>query len=35
MRATITATADSRSVSVALRRYNGCVRGTNTPRCSR
>ena len=25
----------SRSVSVALRRYNGCVRGANTPRCSR
>lgn len=24
----------TRSVSVALRRYNGCVRGTNTPRCS-
>jgi soluble lytic murein transglycosylase-like protein len=25
----------SRSVSAALRRYNGCVRGANTPRCSR
>jgi soluble lytic murein transglycosylase-like protein len=25
----------SRSLTVALRRYNGCVRGTNTPRCSR
>jgi hypothetical protein len=25
----------TRSVSVALRRYNGCVRGANTPRCSR
>jgi soluble lytic murein transglycosylase-like protein len=25
----------SRSVTVALRRYNGCVRGTNTPRCYR
>jgi soluble lytic murein transglycosylase-like protein len=25
----------SRSITVALRRYNGCVRGTNTPRCSR
>jgi soluble lytic murein transglycosylase-like protein len=25
----------SRSVTVALRRYNGCVRGANTPRCSR
>jgi soluble lytic murein transglycosylase-like protein len=25
----------SRSISVALRRYNGCVRGANTPRCSR
>ena len=25
----------SRSVTVALRRYNGCVRGTNTPRCHR
>lgn len=25
----------SRSVAVALRRYNGCVRGANTPRCSR
>jgi soluble lytic murein transglycosylase-like protein len=24
----------SRSVSVALRRYNGCVRGANTPRCA-
>jgi len=24
----------TRSVSVALRRYNGCVRGANTPRCS-
>jgi soluble lytic murein transglycosylase-like protein len=23
------------SVSLALRRYNGCVRGTNTPRCYR
>jgi soluble lytic murein transglycosylase-like protein len=23
----------SRSMQVALRRYNGCVRGTNTPRC--
>ena len=23
----------SRSVTVALRRYNGCVRGANTPRC--
>jgi soluble lytic murein transglycosylase-like protein len=25
----------TRSVRVALRRYNGCVRGTNTPRCYR
>jgi soluble lytic murein transglycosylase-like protein len=25
----------SRSVTVALRRYNGCVRGANTPRCYR
>jgi soluble lytic murein transglycosylase-like protein len=25
----------SRSVTLALRRYNGCVRGANTPRCSR
>jgi soluble lytic murein transglycosylase-like protein len=25
----------TRSVHVALRRYNGCVRGTNTPRCHR
>jgi soluble lytic murein transglycosylase-like protein len=25
----------TRSVAVALRRYNGCVRGTNTPRCER
>lgn len=25
----------TRSVSVALRRYNGCVRGANTPRCHR
>ena len=25
----------SRSVTIALRRYNGCVRGANTPRCSR
>jgi soluble lytic murein transglycosylase-like protein len=25
----------TRSVQVALRRYNGCVRGTNTPRCHR
>jgi soluble lytic murein transglycosylase-like protein len=25
----------SRSVAVALKRYNGCVRGTNTPRCDR
>jgi soluble lytic murein transglycosylase-like protein len=25
----------SRSVSIALRRYNGCVRGANTPRCYR
>ena len=25
----------SRSVAVALRRYNGCVHGANTPRCSR
>ena len=25
----------TRSVQVALRRYNGCVRGTNTPGCSR
>ena len=25
----------SRSVTVALRRYNGCVHGANTPRCSR
>ena len=25
----------ARSVSVALRRYNGCVRGANTPRCHR
>jgi soluble lytic murein transglycosylase-like protein len=25
----------SRSVIVALRRYNGCVRGAHTPRCSR
>jgi soluble lytic murein transglycosylase-like protein len=25
----------SRSVTVALRRYNGCVRGVNTPRCYR
>jgi soluble lytic murein transglycosylase-like protein len=25
----------SGSMSVALRRYNGCVRGANTPRCSR
>jgi hypothetical protein len=23
------------SLQVALRRYNGCVRGTNTPRCER
>jgi soluble lytic murein transglycosylase-like protein len=27
--------ARSRSVSAALRRYNGCVRGANTPGCSR
>jgi soluble lytic murein transglycosylase-like protein len=27
--------ARSRSVQGALRRYNGCVRGTNTPRCQR
>ena len=27
--------ARSRSVQGALRRYNGCVRGTNTPRCHR
>ena len=27
--------ARSRSVTVALKRYNGCVRGTNTPRCDR
>ena len=26
--------ARSRSVSAALRRYNGCVRGANTPGCS-
>jgi soluble lytic murein transglycosylase-like protein len=25
----------SRSLTAALRRYNGCVRGTNTPRCDR
>jgi soluble lytic murein transglycosylase-like protein len=25
----------SRSVTIALRRYNGCVRGSNTPRCER
>jgi soluble lytic murein transglycosylase-like protein len=25
----------SGSVTVALRRYNGCVRGANTPRCYR
>jgi soluble lytic murein transglycosylase-like protein len=25
----------SRSVTLALRRYNGCVRGANTPRCYR
>ena len=25
----------TRSVSLALRRYNGCVRGANTPRCHR
>jgi soluble lytic murein transglycosylase-like protein len=25
----------SRSVTVALKRYNGCVRGANTPRCYR
>ncbi len=25
----------ARSVTVALRRYNGCVRGANTPRCYR
>ncbi len=25
----------SRSITVALRRYNGCVRGANTPRCYR
>ena len=25
----------TRSVAVALRRYNGCVRGANTPRCER
>lgn len=25
----------TRSVQIALRRYNGCVRGTNTPGCSR
>ncbi|HEX3275998.1 MAG TPA: transglycosylase SLT domain-containing protein [Gemmatimonadales bacterium] len=25
----------TRSVTVALRRYNGCVRGANTPRCER
>jgi soluble lytic murein transglycosylase-like protein len=25
----------TRSVSLALRRYNGCVRGANTPRCYR
>ncbi|HEU4647747.1 MAG TPA: transglycosylase SLT domain-containing protein [Gemmatimonadales bacterium] len=25
----------TRSVKTALRRYNGCVRGTNTPRCHR
>jgi soluble lytic murein transglycosylase-like protein len=25
----------TRSVPTALRRYNGCVRGTNTPRCHR
>jgi soluble lytic murein transglycosylase-like protein len=25
----------TRSVQVALRRYNGCVRGANTPRCQR
>jgi soluble lytic murein transglycosylase-like protein len=25
----------TRSVAVALRRYNGCVRGVNTPRCER
>ena len=25
----------SRTVAVALRRYNGCVRGANTPRCDR
>lgn len=25
----------TKSVQVALRRYNGCVRGTNTPRCYR
>jgi soluble lytic murein transglycosylase-like protein len=27
--------ARTRSVKSALRRYNGCVRGTNTPRCHR
>jgi len=25
----------TRSVTVALRRYNGCIRGANTPRCYR
>jgi len=25
----------SRSITIALRRYNGCVRGVNTPRCYR
>ena len=25
----------TKSVELALRRYNGCVRGRNTPRCSR
>jgi soluble lytic murein transglycosylase-like protein len=25
----------SRSITAALRRYNGCVRGANTPRCYR
>ena len=25
----------TRSVALALRRYNGCVRGANTPRCYR
>jgi hypothetical protein len=25
----------SKSIEVALRRYNGCVRGRNTPRCQR